>query len=414
MAMNPVLPLLLLLFAEPQDGTDLWKALDGHSADRVREACGGDPLKLVEAIRRGRPPGTPAVGEIKERLTDAFGRETDLWIIVPGNYDRSKPAGVFLALHGLGGTGAQLKDLWAAYAAAHNFIVAAPSAQKEPADRKNEDSLVGPGGKELPHWWTYREGDFPLSALSVLKRRYAIDENRVILTGYSMGGFGTWNIGLRYPDRFSALIPYAGGLSRAEYAGLRVDERMRKLHLNTFNLPVFFVHGDADRTVPVEFDRESRNRLRTLGYEYEYKEVPKGGHLMNVREGGEIMGEIQKWLEGRVRRPHPREVKHHAVGDYCPQSYWVRLEGFRDKSAEVQASLKGQTIDFTSTGAGKVTFYLDETLIDLSKPVRVTSGGATLFEGEAQASIEVVLETWRAREDRDLLYRAKVTVDAPK
>jgi predicted esterase len=412
--MNPFFALLLLLLGNPQDGAELWKALDGKSADRLKEACGGDVARLVEAIRRGRPLGAAATGEIKERLTDAFGRETDLWIIVPGSYDATKPSGVFLALHGLGGTGAQVKDLWAPYAAAHNFIIAAPSAQKEPADQKNEDTFAGPGGRELPHWWSYREGDFPLSALSVLKRRYAIDENRVILTGYSMGGFGTWNLGLRYPDRFSALIPYAGGLSRAEYAGLRIDEKVRKLHLNSFNLPVFFVHGDADKTVPVEFDRESRNRLRALGYEYEYKEVPKGGHIMNVREGGEIMREIQKWLGERVRRPHPREVRHHAVGDYCTQSYWVRLEGFKDKAAEVRASIQGQTIDFTATGAGRVTFYLDETLLDLSKPVRVTSGGATLLEVEAKPSMDVVLETWRAREDRDLLYRAKVTVDVPK
>ena len=57
----------------------------------------------------------------------------------------------------------------------------APSAQKEPADKKNEDSGGKIGGKDVPHWWNYREGSFPLSALSHLKKRYAIDENRVIL-----------------------------------------------------------------------------------------------------------------------------------------------------------------------------------------------------------------------------------------
>ena len=363
--------LLLLLFSRPQDGADVWKSLDARSAEGVKEACQGDPAKLLEILRRGRPVGAAPAGESRERLADAFGRETDLWIIVPKGYDPAKPTGVFLALHGLEGTGAQLKDLWAAYAAEHNCIIAAPSAQKEPPDAKNEDA----GGRELKHWWSYRDGNFPLSALSLLKKRYAIDENRVVLTGYSMGGFGTWNIGLRTPDRFCALIPYAGGLSRAEYLGLKVDERMRKLHLNAFNLPVYFVHGDADKTVPVELDRESAKQLKALGCEFEYKEVPKAGHIMNVRDGGEIMTGIQKWLDGRTRKPHPREVKHHAIGDYCPQSYWVRLEGFKDKAAEVRASIQGQTIDFASTGAARITFYLDETLIDLSKPVKVTGGG---------------------------------------
>jgi predicted esterase len=390
----------------------LWKLLDEGAADKVKAAVQDDSAKLVEVIRKGRPVKDAAPGETRERLKDAFGAETDLWVIVPSRYDKAKPAGIFIVLHGLGGTGEQLKDLWRAYANANNFIVACPSAQKEPESAKNEDSYGGQiGGKEIPHWWSYREGSFPLAALASLKKRFAVDENRVILTGYSMGGFGTWNIGLRFPDRFAALIPYAGGLSRAEYIGLRVDERLRKLHLNSFNLPIYFVHGDADRVVPVEFSRESRNQLKKLGYEFEYKEVAKGGHILNVREGGEVMTGIQKWLKGKARRPHPKEVKHFAVGDYAPQSYWVRVAEFKDKTAEVRAAVKDQTIDLAATGAKKVTLFLDEALLDLSKPVKVTSGGAALFEGEVKPSVEAVLESWKAREDRELVYRAKVTVE---
>ena len=89
--------LFFLLFLVPIQGQEpVWKALDEGSADRLKEACGGDTAKLVEAIKRGRPVGEAPTGETKERLTDAFGRETDLWIIVPRTYDRSKSAGVFL------------------------------------------------------------------------------------------------------------------------------------------------------------------------------------------------------------------------------------------------------------------------------------------------------------------------------
>ncbi len=390
----------------------VWKWVDEGNADKLKEAF--DPTKLVEFLRKGRVFKDAPAGEAKERLKDASGGETDLWVIVPPRYDKTKPAGVFLVLHGLGGTGEQLKELWRTYAAANNAIVAAPSAQKEPEAARNEDSFGGQiGGKEIPHWWSYRDGNFALSALASLKKRFAIDENRVVLTGYSMGGFGTWNIGLRFPDRFAALIPYAGGVSRTEYLGLRVDERLRKIHLNSFNLPVYFVHGDADKTVPVEFDRESKNQLQKLGYPFEYKEIAKGGHVLNVREGGEVMTGIQKWLKDKVRKPHPKEVKHHALGDYCARSYWLRIDEFADKAkpAEVRAAVKGQTIELAATGAKKVTLYLDETLLDLSKPVKVTSGGSTLFEGEVKPDLAVVLESWKAREDRDLVYRARVTVE---
>ena len=143
--------------------------------------------------------------------------------------------------------------------------------------------------------------------------------------------------------------------------------------------------------------------------------MPKGTHELNLRENGEIMTGIHKWLKDRVRKPHPKEVKHYAIGDYCPQSYWVRITGFKDPVAEVRASVKdepkAQVIDFTATGAKQVTFYIDETIMDLAKPVKVKSGGSILFEGEVKPAFEVVLETWKAREDRDLVYRAKVVID---
>jgi predicted esterase len=404
-----MIALLLTGLLAAQDADAVWRAVDEGGVEKVREAVGDDAEKLVEILGKGRPGGAAAAGEFKERLKDAYGRETDLWVIVPPGVSREKPAGLFLVLHGLRGTGAQIKDLWAPYAAANHCLVAAPTAQKEPDSARNEDSPRDE--KRFPHWWSYREGGFVLSALSVLKKRCAIDEDRVFLSGYSMGGFGTWNIGLRYPDRFAALIPYAGGLSLNEYAGLRVDERLRKLHVNSFALPVYFVHGDADETVPVEFDRESRNRLKALGYPFEYKEVPKGKHVLNVREGGEIMRGVQKWLAGKLREPHPKDVRFHAIGDYTPQSYWVRIEEFREKSAEVRAAVKEQTIDVTATGVKKLTLYLDETLLDLSKPIQVTSGGTTLHDGAVQPEIAAVLESWKAREDRSLLYRARVSVE---
>lgn len=405
--------LVVLLFARPgPDGEELWKALDDPraSADRVRTAAGTDPAKLVETLRKGRPRPEAAPGETKERLTDAFGRETDLWIVVPRGYRPDKPAGVLIVLHGLGGNGGQVKDLLADFAQEQNFILVCPSAQKEPAQAPNEDSNDFAAAL-FKHWWCYRDGDFPLTALSIVKKRFAVDENRVILSGASMGGFGAWNIGLRYPDRFAALTPFCGGISRMEFAGGR-DERMRKVLLNAFHTPVYFIHGDQDEVVPVGPERWTRDDLKALKVDHVYVEVPKGKHDLR-REWPELRKGLEPWLAARARKPHPAEVRHHAIANYGPQSYWVRIAEFSGGAAEVKAAVKGQAIDFTSTGAKKITFYLDEKLLDLTKPVRVTMQGRKLFDGKVKPSVDAVLESWRAREDRELLYRASVTVTIP-
>ena len=52
-----------------------------------------------------------------------------------------------------------------------------------------------------------------LEVLDIVKERYNIDENRIYLTGHSMGGHGVWHIGSLFPDRFAAIGPSAGWIS---------------------------------------------------------------------------------------------------------------------------------------------------------------------------------------------------------
>ncbi len=395
-------PWLFLILLASTDEEAIWRALEAGDAAALR---GQDTSAILKTIRRGRTPHDGKKGEYREEITDAFGRRTDLVVIVP---NRTAPLGVMVVLHGLGGDADQLKYAWKNFAESQGLIVSAPSAQAEPEGAKNEDAPMGSWAKSLPHWWSYREGNFVFTALSLLKKRYAIDENRVFLSGYSMGGFGTWNLGLRYPDRFAAIVPFAGGVSRREYLQ-KSDDLLRPLVGNASALPIYFVHGDKDMTVPVGFARRTRDQLKEFGSDFEYREVPKGGHILNVREGSEIMKAIQSWLKPKRRNSHPARLRHYFVGDYCPQAYWLRVAG---TPATVEAKIQGQTIDLSVKGATDITIYVDETLLDLSKTLKVTTGGKTVFHGKVEPSVETIVETWRAREDRELVYRAKIVIPA--
>ncbi len=66
---------------------------------------------------------------------------------------------------------------------------------------------------------------------------YMVDRDRIVLTGSSMGGYGTWEMGMCYPETFAAIAPVAGG---------GVCWRVSKLK----GTPVFAYHGDADTVVP--------------------------------------------------------------------------------------------------------------------------------------------------------------------
>jgi predicted peptidase len=72
--------------------------------------------------------------------------------------------------------------------------------------------------------------------LAAVEKSYAIDQKKVVVTGFSMGGQGTWYWAGKYPDRFSAAIPISGTPTPSAA---------------TWRLPVFAVHSRDDRVQPI-------------------------------------------------------------------------------------------------------------------------------------------------------------------
>jgi hypothetical protein len=69
------------------------------------------------------------------------------------------------------------------------------------------------------------------------------------------------------------------------------------------------------------------------------------------------------------------------------------------------------TITVSGDGTEKARVYLDDRILDLSKPVTVQANGAVKFQGPVTASMKQVLESWKSREDEGLVYPAYVEVD---
>jgi len=70
-----------------------------------------------------------------------------------------------------------------------------------------------------------------------------IDEDRLYVTGASMGGYGTWDIIQRHPDKFAAAVPMCGGADPSKAEALKA-------------MPIWITHGDKDPFVPVKASRE--------------------------------------------------------------------------------------------------------------------------------------------------------------
>src|SRR5262249_54106545 len=104
-----------------------------------------------------------------------------------------------------------------------------------------------------------------VAALDQAMKEYAIDPNRVSLTGLSMGGGGAWLLAMEQPLRFSAVAPVCG------WAPKHPDKAAKRLA----RLPIWFFHGSADTVVPVA---ESRAMAAVLGANATYTEFPGVDH----------------------------------------------------------------------------------------------------------------------------------------
>ncbi|MBK8097883.1 MAG: dienelactone hydrolase family protein [Planctomycetes bacterium] len=102
-------------------------------------------------------------------------------------------------------------------------------------------------------------------ALATLLTRPDVDQDRVYLTGLSMGGYGSWELAMRMPETFAAVLPVCGGGDEREAWRLLA-------------LPIWAWHGAADKVVPPERSRHLVERLRLLGSEVRYDELAGVGH----------------------------------------------------------------------------------------------------------------------------------------
>ena len=131
----------------------------------------------------------------------------------------------------------------------------------------------------------------PLSAalelLSAVEQEFTIDPGRLLIGGLSMGGYGTWDAILRYPDRFAGALPICGGGDPAQAAAARP-------------VPVWAFHGADDKVVPVSASREMVKALRKAGGRVRYTEYAGVGH--NAWDRTFADHKALAWLLGQ-RRP---------------------------------------------------------------------------------------------------------------
>jgi len=158
-------------------------------------------------------------------------------------------------------------------------------------------------------------------ALADVERRYPVDEDRIYLTGVSMGGGGALRLALTRPDVWAAVAVVCGDVAPG----------LESLAGNALNLPVRLFHGEQDPLAPAESSRQWQRRLLDAGAPAEYFEYPLVRH--NAWDYAYRGGAIFDWFYGKRRQRFPDHV-HFTTDSYKYRSaYWVRIDGLTPGTA---------------------------------------------------------------------------------
>ena len=185
------------------------------------------------------------------------------------------------------------------------------------------------------------ETDF-WEAFKEVQRRYPIDENRLIVRGFSLGGASAWHFAVHHAARWAAAAPGAGFSETAEF--LRVfqqeqlhpavwEQKLWRLHDATANavnvsmVPLIAYSGEEDRQIQAA--DAMRSALRAEGIELTHLIGPKTGHKYEAGAKAELNRRLDA-LAAAGRTRVPREVRMVTHSLRYPQMAWVTVDALTE------------------------------------------------------------------------------------
>jgi predicted peptidase len=184
------------------------------------------PMKKA-AAQESPPQSLKFAGKVSRSVSASY------LLYLPQDYqqDTTKRWPLLLFLHGAGERGTDLKKV-----AVHGPPKLIQSGTNLPF------IVVSPQCPEPGRW----DDDTLVALLDAIATDYRVKTNQVYLTGLSMGGFGTWSLATKYPERFAAVAPICGGGDLIDIY-LTSPEKTKALK----SLGIWAFHGAKDNVVPV-------------------------------------------------------------------------------------------------------------------------------------------------------------------
>ena len=391
-------------------------------------------IERAKQLQSGQSPWTAQKGKIALGFYSALdGSVQPLLLTVPAAYD-GKATRLDIVLHGR--SQRLIESNWICYdpspanaQTAERLLTHAAGSCLQPTPNPSTTGAWNAGqfqlevfarGNNANHW----AGEVDVfEATAAVQRRFKIDESKLVLRGFSLGGAGAWHLALHHPDRWVAAEIGAGTWPRRylmmdqfpphQRPTLRIWENMTEWALNAFNIPIAGHDGDNDPQVasiprppegePTRGQLESSIRIREQlakeGYPYEGEPtsyIAKGtpsiflisentGHSTSPKVRAQLDAFLKEWTDRGLRSPD--HVRFLTYTTRYNKSFWVTIDGLGQhyERAEVDARrLSGGTsYQVTTSNVSRLLLRETDKATDIQidgQKLRVKPGRELAFE----------------------------------
>ena len=347
-----------------------------------------DGLRRAQQIKDGSAAWPKLTGSLHRGYRSFVdGTAQSYTISIPASYDPAKPTPLYVYLHGrsqfdpdmgLGEVGGndQPRGGGGGGGGGQNYI------------------RVNAFGRANNSYRWAGETDI-YEAIASIKKRYNIDPERIILAGFSLGGAGSWQIGLHHPDMFCGLEVDAGVIgSRLTMAGLTPTERaaqstygiMIDHALNAWNVPLVAYAGAND--AQLLSSTNIRKQLVQEGYTVDqlstyvgkgrdinalFLATPGQGHSHASGETQRLIDEFNaaNFKRGRVAPDHIRFITYTTRYN---TDYWVTVDGLQHHFD--RASVDAQR------DAGKTIYTIKTSNVSALRLSDMSGAGSITIDGQ--------------------------------
>jgi predicted esterase len=327
--------------------------------------------------------------------------EIKYWVQLPPEYSPYRRYPCIFTLNGGNTSPIQQIDWWAGdykpeartrygQASRHGYIVISPQWLRE---------------HQREYQFSAREHAAVLRPLRDACKRFAIDTDKVFLSGHSLGGDAAWDIGLAHPDLWAGVLPIVA----------TADKHVGRYWENAKYVPFYFVSGEKDGDKLAKNCRDWDRYLTTSGCDTMIVQYQGRGHE-------HFHDEIQnlfKWMNLHQRNFFPKEFDVTTMRPWDSFFWWVDLEGLPDnlmilpaewpktgvRPAANEAQIIGNRMR-VSAKARNITVWLSPELVNFSEKVTVSINNKDTKN--VTPSTPVLLEDVRSRGDRQHPFWAKV------